>query len=75
MRKENARNYTLDKRLVELNHLKESVNSDHLSKKISVQQMGKRTLFIRTGEPISNNFDLTLIMYIFGMENIYLESL
>ena len=74
VRKENARNYTLDKRLVAINHLKESVVGDHLSSKISVKHLGSRTLFIRTNETFKGNFDLVFVMYLLGMKNVHLNS-
>lgn len=74
VRKENARNYTLDQRLVAINHLKESVVGDHLSSKISVKQLGSRTLFIRTNETGSGNFDMTFVMYLLGMKTIHLGT-
>lgn len=74
VRKENARNYTLDKRLVGVNNLKESVVGDHLSSKISVKQQGARTMFIRTNENFKGNFDLVFVMYLLGMKTVHLNT-
>jgi len=74
VRKENARNYTLEKRLVAINHLKESVMGDHLSSKISVKQLGSRTLFIRTNESVKGKFDFVFAMYLFGLKNFHLNT-
>jgi hypothetical protein len=40
VRKENARNYNLDRRLVETSSLRESINAQHLCKKVSSKQFG-----------------------------------
>ncbi len=74
VRKENARNYTLDKRLVAINHLKESVVGDNLSSKISVKQLGSRTLLIRTNEAVKGNFDFVFVVYLLGMKTVHLNT-
>lgn len=55
-----------------LSRLSESVNAKYLSRDIAKTYM--RTMFIRTHADIKKpQYDLLILMYIFGMKNVYLE--